>query len=39
METASTFEMSVKFYQIVRRNKPEDSLHTRRHENLKAHEW
>jgi hypothetical protein len=37
-EAASTYEMSVKFYQTTRRNKPEDShLHTRRPRNLKSH--
>jgi hypothetical protein len=38
MEAASTFEMSVNFYQTTRRNIPDDShLHTRRRENLKSH--
>jgi hypothetical protein len=38
METASTSETSVKFYQTTRRNNPEDiHLHTRRRENLKSH--
>jgi hypothetical protein len=38
MEAASTSETSVTFYQITRRNNPEDShLHTRRRENLKSH--
>jgi hypothetical protein len=36
MEAASTSETSVNFYQTVRRNTPEDSLHTRRRENLKS---
>jgi hypothetical protein len=37
MEAASTFEMSVNFYQTTRPNNPEDShLHTRRRENLKS---
>jgi hypothetical protein len=38
MVAKSTSETSVKFYQITRRNNPEDShLHTRRRENLKSH--
>jgi hypothetical protein len=38
METVSTFETSVYFYETTRRNIPEDSLlHTRRRENLKSH--
>jgi hypothetical protein len=38
VESASTFEKSVKFYQTKWRNNPEDShLHTRRLENLKSH--
>jgi hypothetical protein len=38
METSSTSEMSVNFYQTTRRNNPDDShLHTRRHENLNSH--
>jgi hypothetical protein len=38
MEAASTSETSVNFYQITRRNNPEDGhLHTRHHENLKSH--
>jgi hypothetical protein len=37
METASTSETSVNFYQTTRRNNLEDSyLHTRRRENLKS---
>jgi hypothetical protein len=37
METASTSETLVNFYQTTRRNDPEDShLHTRRCENLKS---
>jgi hypothetical protein len=36
METPSTSETPVNFYQTTRRNIPEDShLHTRRRENLK----
>jgi hypothetical protein len=38
MEAASTSETLVNFYQITRRNIPEDSLHTRRRENLKSHQ-
>jgi hypothetical protein len=38
METASTSETSVNFYQTTRRNNPEDShLHTRRLKNLKSY--
>jgi hypothetical protein len=38
MEAASTSETSVYFYQVTRRNIPEDSrLHTCRRENLKSH--
>jgi hypothetical protein len=38
MEAVSTSEMSVNFYQITRRNIPENShLHTRCRENLKSH--
>jgi hypothetical protein len=38
METGSTSETSVNFYQTTRRNNPEDShLHIRRRENLKSH--
>jgi hypothetical protein len=38
METASTSETSVNFYQTTRRNNPEAShFHTRRRENLKSH--
>jgi hypothetical protein len=38
MEAVSTSEMSVSFYQTIRRNIPEDShLYTRRCENLKTH--
>jgi hypothetical protein len=38
MEAACTSKLSVNFYQITRRNNPEDSLlHTRRCENLKSH--
>jgi hypothetical protein len=38
MEAASNSEMSVKFYQIIRLNIPEDiHLHTRRFEALKSH--
>jgi hypothetical protein len=38
MEAAKTSETSENFYQITRRNDPEDSrLHTRRRENLKSH--
>jgi hypothetical protein len=37
MEAASTSETSIDFYQILRRNIPEESLHTRRRENLKSH--
>jgi hypothetical protein len=38
MDTASTSETSVNFYQTARRNIPEVShLHTRHHENLKSH--
>jgi hypothetical protein len=38
MQAASTSETSVSFYQITRRNNPEDSqLHTRRREDLKSH--
>jgi hypothetical protein len=37
MEAASTYEMSVNFYQTTRHNNAEDShLHTRHHENLKS---
>jgi hypothetical protein len=37
MEAASTSEASVNYYQIIRRNNPEDShFHTRRHEKLKS---
>jgi hypothetical protein len=40
MEAVSIFETSVNFYQITRRNIPEDSnLHTRRRENLKSHQF
>jgi hypothetical protein len=31
-------ETSVYLYQTTRRNIPEDSLHTRRHENMKSHQ-
>jgi hypothetical protein len=37
MEAASSSETSVNFYQTTERNIPEDSLHTRRRENLKSH--
>jgi hypothetical protein len=38
MESASTSEMSVNFYQTTLYNNPEDSLlYTRRRENLKSH--
>jgi hypothetical protein len=38
METASTSETSINFYQTTRRNNREDShLHTRRRENIKSH--
>jgi hypothetical protein len=38
MESASTSETSVNFYQTTQRNNPEDShLHTRLRENLKSH--
>jgi transposase-like protein len=38
METISTSETSVNFYQTTRRNIPEDShLNTRRRKNLKSH--
>jgi hypothetical protein len=38
MEAESTCETLVNFYQIARRNNPEDShLHARRRENLKSH--
>jgi hypothetical protein len=38
MEAANTSEMSVKFYQTIRRNDRENSHpHTRRRENLKSH--
>jgi hypothetical protein len=38
MKAASTSETSVNFYQITRRNNPEDShLHTRRRDNFKSH--
>jgi hypothetical protein len=38
MEAASTSEISINFYQITRRNIPEDShLHTRCRENLKSY--
>jgi hypothetical protein len=38
MDTASTSETSVNFYQTTRRNNLEDShLHIRRRENLKSH--
>jgi hypothetical protein len=38
MEAVSTFETLVNFYQITRRNIPEDShLHNRHHENMKSH--
>jgi hypothetical protein len=38
MEAISTSETSVNFYQITRRNIPEDShLHTRCRDNLKSH--
>jgi hypothetical protein len=38
METANTPETSVNFYQMTRRNIPEDGhLHNRRRENLKFH--
>jgi hypothetical protein len=38
METVSTSETSVNFYETIRRNIPEDShLHTRRRENLKSY--
>jgi hypothetical protein len=37
-EAASTYEMSVKFYQTTRHNKAEEShFHTRRPINLKSH--
>jgi hypothetical protein len=37
METVSTSETSVNFYQTTRRNIPEDRhAHTRRRENLKS---
>jgi hypothetical protein len=37
-EAVSTSEMSVNFYQTVRRNNPKDShLHTRLRANLKSH--
>jgi hypothetical protein len=37
MESASTFQTSVDFYQTTWRNKPEDShFHARRRENLKS---
>jgi hypothetical protein len=37
MDTASTSETSVNFYQTTQRNNPEQShLHTRRSENLKV---
>jgi hypothetical protein len=40
METASTSETPVNFYQTKRRNIPEDSnLHIRHHENLKSHQF
>jgi hypothetical protein len=40
METSSTSETSVNFYQSIRRNNPQDShLHTRRRENLKPHKF
>jgi hypothetical protein len=32
-----TSETSVNFYESTRRNMPEDSLHSRHHENLKSH--
>jgi hypothetical protein len=39
MESSSTSETSVNFYQTTRRDNPEDShLHTRRRENLKSHQ-
>jgi hypothetical protein len=38
METPSTSETSVNFYQTTRRNNPENShIHTRRRENFKSH--
>jgi hypothetical protein len=38
-EAASTSETSANFYQITRRNNPEDShFHTRRCKNLKSHQ-
>jgi hypothetical protein len=38
MEAASTSETSVNYYQITRRNNPEDShLHTHRCEKLRSH--
>jgi hypothetical protein len=38
MEAVSTFQTSVNFNQITRRNNPEDGhLHTDRRENLKSH--
>jgi hypothetical protein len=39
MESASSFETLVNFYQTPRRYNPEDShLHTRWHENLRSYE-
>jgi hypothetical protein len=35
MAAVTTSETSVSFYEIARRNIPEDSRHTRRRENLK----
>jgi hypothetical protein len=40
METASTSEASVNFYQTARRDNTEDrQLHTHRRENLKSHKY
>jgi hypothetical protein len=40
METVSTSETQVNFYQITRRKNPEDShLHTRHRENLKSRNY
>jgi hypothetical protein len=38
MDSASTSETSINFYQTTRRSNPEDrQLHTRRRQNLKSH--
>jgi sorbitol-specific phosphotransferase system component IIA len=39
IQTVSTTEMQINFYQTTRRNIPEDShIHTRGRENLKSHQ-